>query len=197
MIPPYLAVSRAPAIGFGMGGARDRRARGAVSGARGCGVASPGCLGLRGSGRAPRGQQEPGRTHHRDASPLAGRAGLAAAGARRTRRKGKAGPSGSLSWDTSCSTLGPRRSRRLSGSLPAPRPPHSILPLGRGVHRGDIRHPQPGPRAAPPLSSRARALAPAGTWAPLPGWASPRPRVAAGRWPRTQSAGRRAGREGA
>lgn len=38
------------------------------------------------------------------------------------RRKEKAGPSGSLPWDTSCSALGPRRSQRLSGSLPAPRP---------------------------------------------------------------------------
>lgn len=73
-------------------------------------------------GREPRGSREPGRTHPRGASPLAGRAGLAAAGARRTRWKGKTGPSSSLPWDTSCSALGPRRSPRLNGSFPAPRP---------------------------------------------------------------------------
>lgn len=73
-------------------------------------------------GRAPRESQEPGQTYPRGAFPLAGRAGLAASGARRTRWKGKTGPSSSLPWDTSCSALGPRRSPRLNGSFPAPRP---------------------------------------------------------------------------
>lgn len=130
-------------------------------------------------GRTPRGPLEPRRTHPRGASPWASRAGQAAAGDRRTRRKGKTGPSGSLPWDTSCSALGPRRSPRLTGSLPAP--PAEVC--------SGVTSDTPGPRAAPPCSARVPARAPAEVWAPPPGPASPRARAVdarpgGGRWGR-------------